>query len=342
MELGLLLDVLGVEVAGRVVPRRNAPDPALFLGSGKVDEVAAFAKEVGASLLVVDAFLSPTQLSLLRRRTGLEIWDRAFVIMKVFQRGAKTAEAKLQVELAQCRYEIPYLKGLGHQMSRPGGGIGTRGPGETEFERHRRKLERRVLSIEKKLEEVRSRREKIRERRRRAGLRTVALVGYTNSGKSTLLKRLSKDESLYEANQLFSTLDTSSRRVRLPSGSFVLMSDTVGFIRKLPPTLVAAFRATLEEVCQSDLLLILLDASDVDPMERLRVVNGVLADIGAEELPRLIALNKKDLVGEEIGSLETILKAQGYPVCSISALSGEGMDEMLVLVERLLEESGGR
>ena len=255
-ELVMLLENLRIPTVARVVQNRVVPDPASFIGSGKAEEIKDFAAKTGATLLVVDDFLSPTQKSNLQKITSLQVWDRAFVIMKIFENRAHTAEAKLQVELAQYRYEIPSLKGLGHQMSRTGGGIGTRGPGETEFERHRRKLERRIKGITERLEEVRKRRRERRDKRRRDGVPLVALVGYTNSGKSTLLKALSKDETIISANQLFSTLDTVVRRVSYRDGGGFLLSDTVGFIRKLPPELVAAFRATLEEVSGAALLLL--------------------------------------------------------------------------------------
>ncbi len=192
-ELVMLLENLDIPTVARVTQKRSAPDPASFVGAGKAEEIRDFAQKSEATLLVVDDFLSPTQKSNLQKLTSMTVWDRAFVIMKIFESRAHTAEAKLQVELAQYRYEIPSLKGLGHQMSRTGGGIGTRGPGETEFERHRRKLERRIKSITSRLEEVKERRRDRRDRRRKDGLFTAALVGYTNSGKSTLLRSLSRD-----------------------------------------------------------------------------------------------------------------------------------------------------
>ena len=242
-ELVMLLENIGVPVAARVVQKRKIPDPAHFIGAGKALEIKEYALPNEVTHLVVDDFLSPTQKSNLQKVTGLQVWDRAFVIMKIFESRAHTAEAKLQVELAQYRYEIPSLKGLGHQMSRTGGGIGTRGPGETEFERHRRKLDRRMKSIEQRLDDVRKRREERRDRRRRDGVPVAALVGYTNSGKSTLLQALSKDAGIVAKDQLFSTLDTVVRKISYRGGEgHFLLSDTVGFIRKLPPALVAAFR----------------------------------------------------------------------------------------------------
>ena len=339
-ELAMLLQNLGVPTEARVVQHKEAPDPASFLGSGKALEIKEFAVQTDATLLVVDDFLTPTQKANLQKVSSLEVWDRAFVIMKIFERRAHTAEAKLQVELAQCRYEIPSLKGLGHQMSRTGGGIGTRGPGETEFERHRRKLERRIKNITERLEEVRRRRGERRERRRKDGAPLAALVGYTNSGKSTLLKALSKDETILSANQLFSTLDTVVRRINFRSGGSFLLSDTVGFIRKLPPELVAAFRATLEETAGADLLLLVLDASEEDPQEHLAVVLATLRELNADELPRVIVLNKMDLASGNAEAVAAELRAAGETVAETCAVTGQGFAELLDVIKKRLDENG--
>ena len=344
-ELVMLLENLRIPTVARVVQNRVVPDPASFIGSGKAEEIKDFAAKTGATLLVVDDFLSPTQKSNLQKITSLQVWDRAFVIMKIFENRAHTAEAKLQVELAQYRYEIPSLKGLGHQMSRTGGGIGTRGPGETEFERHRRKLERRIKGITERLEEVRKRRRERRDKRRRDGVPLVALVGYTNSGKSTLLKALSKDETIISANQLFSTLDTVVRRVSYRDGGGFLLSDTVGFIRKLPPELVAAFRATLEEVSGAALLLLVLDSSDKDPVESFDIVIETLKELDADKLPRITVLNKIDKTGEYTEFIRMELRSRGEDTVRVCALTGDGFTELLSKVkERLGEEaySSGR
>ena len=344
-ELVMLLENLRIPTVARVVQNRVVPDPASFIGSGKAEEIKDFAAKTGATLLVVDDFLSPTQKSNLQKITSLQVWDRAFVIMKIFENRAHTAEAKLQVELAQYRYEIPSLKGLGHQMSRTGGGIGTRGPGETEFERHRRKLERRIKGITERLEEVRKRRRERRDKRRRDGVPLVALVGYTNSGKSTLLKALSKDETIISANQLFSTLDTVVRRVSYRDGGGFLLSDTVGFIRKLPPELVAAFRATLEEVSGAALLLLVLDSSDKDPVESFDIVIETLKELDADKLPRITVQNKIDKTGEYTEFIRMELRSRGEDTVLVCALTGDGFTELLSKVkERLGEEaySSGR
>lgn len=340
-ELALLLSNLGVPVLGRALQKRRSPDPYMFLGRGKVEEIKDFAVHAGANLLAVDEALTPTQRSNLRKATGLEVWDRAFTIMMIFEQRAVTAEAKLQVELAKLRYEIPSLKGLGHQMSRLGGGIGTRGPGETEFERHRRKLERRIKFIEKNLSEVRKRRSLGRYRRSRDGMPVASLVGYTNGGKSTLLRALSKDFGIVGEDKLFATLDTVTRRVDRPGGAGFLLSDTVGFIRKLPPELIAAFRATLEEVTNASLLLVVLDASDAEPMKNFEVVLETLDEIGAGGMPRIVVLNKTDLAAEESVFVAAGLASKGEDVVRISALNGDGLADLVRRVGERLEELDG-
>lgn len=336
-ELILLLKNIDVPVAARVLQKRRMPDPSSFLGGGKAQEIKEYAEPNEITHLVVDDFLTPTQKSNLQKLTGLFVWDRAFVIMKIFESRAHTAEAKLQVELAQYRYEIPSLKGLGHQMSRTGGGIGTRGPGETEFERHRRKLDRRMKSIARRLEDVRRRREERRDRRRREGVPLAALVGYTNSGKSTLLRALSKDAGIVAKDQLFSTLDTVVRRIAYRDGGSFLLSDTVGFIRKLPPELIAAFRATLEEAANADLLLLVLDSSDKDPVETLDIVLDTLRGLGAEGLPRVVVLNKIDKSGEAAESVAVELRARGERVVCVCALDRRGFDELLAEIKEIFE-----
>lgn len=340
-ELAVLLENLDITTVARVVQKRDSPSLAIFIGSGKALEIKDFAEKSDAAILVIDDFLSPTQRSNLQKMTALLVWDRAFVIMKVFESRAHTTEAKLQVELAQCRYEIPGLKGLGHQMSRTGGGIGTRGPGETEWERHRRKLERRIKGITARLEEVRQRRGERRARRKRNGAPTAVLVGYTNSGKSTLLRTLSKDVTIRSANQLFSTLDLVARKINFSDGGSFIISDTVGFIRKLPLDLVAAFRATLEETASADLLLIVLDASVKDPAENLDIVIDTLRKIEADDRPRIVLLNKIDKLYSEKEFIMTEIRARGEDVIAISALNGEGLDELLALIKERFKAQGG-
>ncbi len=333
-ELVMLLENLNIPTVARVTQKRNTPDPSTFIGSGKAEEIKDFALKSEATLLVIDDFLNPTQKSNLQKLTAMTVWDRSFVIMKIFESRAHTSEAKLQVELAQYRYEIPSLKGLGHQMSRTGGGIGTRGPGETEFERHRRKIERRIKSITLRLDEVKKRRRDRRDRRKKNRVFTVALVGYTNSGKSTLLRSLSKDFGILVANQLFSTLDTVVRKISFREGGSFLLSDTVGFIRKLPPELVAAFRATLEEVSSADLLLLVIDSSDKDPIGHMEIVLKTLIELEAEDLPRIVVLNKIDKARSETDFIAMELRAMDEEIVRVCALTGEGFEELLATIEK--------
>jgi len=337
-ELTLLLANLGITVVGRVDQKRTSPDPATFIGKGKLYEMKALISNLDASLVVCNDSLLPTQLHNIRSILEVEVWDRPFVIMKIFEARAYSAEAKLQVELALCKYEIPLLKGLGRQMSQPGGGIGTRGPGETEFERHRRKLERRAKTLQHKLEKVRKSRFNSRKRRKRNDIPTIAIVGYTNSGKSTLLRALCHDDEIYCADKLFATLDPKIRRVKLPSGKFALFADTVGFIRKLPIELVAAFRATLEEVSEADLLLIVIDPLDKDPLESLTVVEETLNQIGAACIPRIIVLNKVDMIdsGQLEALLERLAMRSGSEVVPVSALRKFNVSSLLKRIESSL------
>ena len=336
-ELSLLLASLEVKTVGSAIQKRLAPDPATLIGSGKAEELRDFCRARNAGTLVFNEPLSPIQKNKLEKLCGVKVWDRPFVIMKIFERRAHTAEAKLQVELALTRYEIPHLKGLGLQMSRTGAGIGTRGPGETEFERHRRKLERKAREITKKLENVRKQRRLVRDRREKMGVSTVSLVGYTNSGKSTLLRALSGDGSIVAENRLFSTLDTAVRRIALRGGGNILLSDTVGFIRSLPPDLVAAFRATLEEISAAELLLLVLDASAEDALETYSVIIDTLSDIDCLDLPRIVVLNKTDLAAEQdVAVLALRLHALGEDTVPLSALHGEGLKDLLDAVERVL------
>jgi len=342
-EMSLLLGNLGITTTGISIQRRSRPDPGSFIGSGKAELVGAEARDLGAGLIVVNGSLSPGQAAALGRLTGLAVWDRPLVIMKIFEDRAQTGEAKLQIELARCRYEIPFIKGLGLQMSRPGGGVGTRGPGETEFERHRRKLERRIREINRKIEAIRERRKDQIKHRIRAGLATVALTGYTNSGKSTLLRRLSGDSDLPVADKLFSTLDPFIRRVRLPGGDPALFADTVGFIRDLPPDLVTAFRATLEEVAAADLVILVADPSSGRYEKDVEVVEEVLASIGAGTVPRIIALNKIDrLDPETVEPIRALAGRSGDRVVPISALRGDKIPELLSVVEEMLSMSRGK
>jgi len=338
-ELEFLLGNLNVPVAARVVQNRDHEDPATYIGAGKVEELKALAGEKLAGIIVLDAALSPVQVKNLKNRTGCAIWDRPWVIMEVFRLHARSSEAKLQVELARCRYEIPHLKGLGFQMSRTGAGIATRGPGETEFERHRRKVERRIREIESKLEGIRERRENQRKRRSRSGIPLFSLVGYTNAGKSTLFKALCKDPRVISRNQLFTTLDTTVRAFRLPLQGPALLTDTVGFLRNLPPALIAAFRATLEEVLEADAIVWVMDALTAESETMTASVEMALKELGAWEIPRIIGLNKVDLLGtEEVIRLERKIGGLGERVVPISAKTGEGLPNLFREMEQLVIE----
>ena len=323
----MLLANLGVEAVQTVVQKRLQPDPATCLGSGRAAELRGAIAGLEADLAVSNEPLSPRQMHELRALGGCDVWDRPLVITKIFQGRASSAEAKLQIDLARCRYELPHLRGLGEQMSRTGGGIGTRGPGETEFERHRRKLERRERDLSRQLGRVQAARGGQRKRRARSGMTTVAFVGYTNCGKTTLVASLSGDRALHGEDKLFATLDTAIRRVRLPSGRLILAGDTVGFIRRLPPELVASFRATLEEVAEAGVLAV--------------VMGKILADLGASDRIGVLVLNKIDRVPEgDAAKAVLALSKHGFPVCCTSALTGRGLDELLTALDGLTERRG--
>lgn len=355
-ELALLASNVGLEVVGRFVQRRERPDPAYFLGRGKALEMFSRALEERVGVFICDDRLTPGQvrnlkelyLSLLPQRfrplSRVRITDRAGVIMEIFESRAHTAEAKLQVELARLKYELPFARGYGLQMSRTGGGIGTRGPGEQETERVRRAIYRRIRQLEERLERVREQR-KLRRARRSEGAFQLSLVGYTNSGKSTLLSALSGDRSVYVEDKLFATLDPLSRRVFLPGlRGAVVVSDTVGFIRKLPPFLVAAFRATLEELQYADLLLHVVDVSRPDYLELVSAVEEVLREVGVADKPVVLLLNKVDLVGpSDVESARARFRGAGYEdVLPISAKMGWGLDVLTSRVAEILSSTVAR
>lgn len=339
-ELALLLENLDLPVVKRTIQSRESEDPATYIGKGKAEELKNNAKELDAQLIVFDAVLTPIQVKNLKEKTGCSIWDRPWVIMEVFRRRARSSEAKLQVELARCRYEIPHLKGLGLQMSRTGAGIATRGPGETEFERHRRKVERRIRDIELKLTEIRERRANQRKRRNRSGIPLFSLVGYTNAGKSTLFQALCGDPLILSKDQLFTTLDTTVRSFRLPGCGQALLTDTVGFLRNLPPSLIAAFRATLEEVLEADALLWVVDATTSESETMLLSVENALKELGAWEIPRIIALNKIDrLQPPEIEALARKFRRLDEKVVPISAKTAQGFPDLFREMQRLVLET---
>ena len=327
-ELERLVDTAGADSVERIVQRRDAPDPATFVGRGKADEILDASLEHDADTVVFDDELSPAQQFNLERILQRTALDRTAVILDIFAQNATTLEGKAQVELAQLRYRLPRLRGRGRQLSQQAGGIGTRGPGETQLEVDRRRIQRRLARLEKDLRGLRRTRLNQRKSRRRSRYHTVAIVGYTNAGKSTLLRRLTGANVLVE-DRLFATLDATTRRLQLPGGETVLVTDTVGFIKKLPTSLVEAFMSTLEEVAEADLLVHLVDASAAEPEMHVDVVRSVLREIGAGEVDELIAFNKRDTADD--GTVRQLLERyEGSH--AISANSGDGVEELLLAV----------
>jgi len=323
-ELALLVDTAGADVAARIVQRREAPDPATYIGRGKAEELRALCESVDADTVVFDEELSPAQQRNLERLLGRTAIDRTAVILDIFAQNAHTEEGRAQVELALSQYRLPRLRGKGSSLSQQAGRIGTRGPGETKLEEDRRRISRRIRKLEAELRDLEATRETQQRSRRRGALRTVSLVGYTNAGKSTLLNRLT-DAGVLVENRLFSTLDPRTRRLELPGGEAVLMSDTVGFVRKLPHQLVEAFHATLDVVIAADLLVHVVDGSSRDPEGQIDAVRSVLAEIGAGEVPELLAVNKADVEPEAAAKLASA--HDGAP--AFSALTGEGVPDLL-------------
>jgi GTP-binding protein HflX len=343
-ELALLAQTAGVEVLGRVAQRLSQISPATFIGSGKVEEIVTLTAESGANTVIFDDELSPRHQRELEKILGenIQVLDRSALILDIFAQHARTREGALQVELAQYEYRLPRLthqwthlaRQVGGGSARGGaGGVGLRGPGETQLEVDRREIGRKIARLKKELEDVRSHRLRHRQQRTRAGMPVVALVGYTNAGKSTLLNALSGSE-VYVADQLFATLDPTTRRVELPSGRVVLLSDTVGFIQKLPVTLVAAFRATLEEIADADLLLHVVDVSHPRASDQIDVVEDTLAELDATRLPKLLVLNKIDR-GDHGAEID--YTAWGYRgMVRTSATLGSGLDGLLAAVGQAL------
>jgi GTP-binding protein HflX len=324
-ELAGLAEAAGAQVVLRMLQERPKPDPSTFLGAGKVLTLAAACAETGVDVVIFDNELTPAQLRQIEQAVGAKIVDRTQLILDIFARRARTREGKLQVELAQLKYLLPRLVGAGVALSRLGGGIGTRGPGETKLETDRRRIRARIHAVSADIEGVRKRRGQLRERRRKASVPTVALVGYTNAGKTTLFNVLARADA-DTSDALFVTVDPLVRQVRLPDSRRLLISDTVGFIDRLPHALVAAFRATLEEVADADLILHVIDASAPDRERRMNAVHRVLADVGALDVPLVEVYNKCDqLTREECGRLQDLNPAA---LC-ISALAREGIDEVI-------------
>jgi len=324
----------GGQVAAELLQRRARPDPATLIGAGKVEEIAGVAASVEADLVLFDHDLTPTQLRNLEAALPCRVLDRTQLILDIFARHARTREGQLQVELAQLEYMLPRLSGKGKAMSQLGGGIGTRGPGETKLETDRRQIKRRIDHLKTELDAVRSVRKQQRQRRESVPVPTVALVGYTNAGKSTLFNQLTGAEVL-QSPRMFATLDPKLRAIELPSRRKVLLSDTVGFIRNLPHTLVTSFRATLEEVVQAEVLLHIRDAASTYGAEQKSQVERVLGELESLGKPRIEVLNKIDLLGEHErqGLLE---RTEASGEVAVSARTGEGMDALLKAIDHAL------
>ncbi len=332
-ELSRLLDTAGGETFATVVQSKDSPDPRTYIGSGKLKELAELCENNCIELVVFDVELSPSQIRNIEDALGegVRVIDRSMLILDIFAKHATTGEGKLQVELAQLKYTAPRLMGKGTELSRLGGGIGTRGPGETKLESDRRHLKRRVEALEAELEALDRTRSVMRAARNKSGITKAAIVGYTNAGKSTLLNRLT-DAGILAEDKLFATLDPTTRKFELPSGEKMLLTDTVGFIRKLPHHLIKAFKSTLDEAVFADVLIILIDASDPECAEHLKVSEDLLSELGADGKPTLYVFNKCDKEASELPVISSNIEKDS--IVYISAKTGEGVD---LLVEKLEE-----
>jgi GTPase len=333
-ELALLTDTAGSDTVASELVRRDRLDPAYLIGSGKADELAEVLGALDADVVVFDHELSPAQQRNLQKRFEVDVVDREALILDIFAQHATSREGSLQVELALLRYRLPRLRGKGLELSQQGAGIGTRGPGETKLETDRRRIRSRIAKLERELAAIDQHRHTQRKSRRRSHVPQVALVGYTNAGKSTLLNRLTSAGVLVE-DRLFSTLDSTVRRIELPDGSTALLSDTVGFVRRLPHQLIEAFKSTLDEVREADLLLHLVDASDPDPDGQIAAVRAVLHEIGAHEIPELLVANKADIADPAALSRIRHLHPEA---AVISAATGQGVSELVAAVAERISE----
>ncbi len=337
-ELERLLDTAGGELCAEVVQQRESPDPRTYIGTGKLSEVRDICESSGASLVIFDGELSPAQIKNAEEAIGgdVRVIDRPMLILDIFALHAKSGEGKLQVELAQLKYTIPRLSGHGTEMSRLGGGIGTRGPGESKLESDRRHVRRRIAALEEQIGELEKNRRTKREKRDKSGIFRIAVAGYTNAGKSTLLNRLT-DAGILAEDKLFATLDPTTRKYTLPCGTDILLTDTVGFIRNLPTQLIKAFRSTLEEVVFCDAVLVVVDASDPEYLSQTEVTEKLIAELGASDKPIIYAYNKCDV--REEGFVTPPGSRDRLGVC-VSALTGEGMEKLTELLE--MTANGGK
>lgn len=327
-ELEELAKTAGAQVVCQMAQKREAPDTATYIGKGKIEELSDFCINEKPDLIIVDGELSPSQQKNIETVTDTRVIDRTTLILDIFAQRALSGEGKLQVELAQLKYALPRLSGKGASMSRLGGGIGTRGPGETKLETDRRHIRRRISSLTEDLKALEERRTRHRERRKKDGVVTVALVGYTNAGKSTLMNTLTNAGVLAE-NKLFATLDPTARALTLPDGSSVLLIDTVGFIRRLPHKLVEAFKSTLDEAVNANVILNICDASSDECNEHFRVTNELLEELGCGDKPIITVLNKSDLVNDVAIPFTS-------KTVRVSAKTGEGLDELLEAIATAL------
>ena len=339
-ELSALVETAGGETVGIVLQNRPSPDPRTFIGEGKVAEVQLYCENTGATMVIFDNDLSPSQMRVLTELLGVQVLDRCGLILDIFAQRAKTKEGRLQVELAQYQYLLPRLTGMWTHLERQAGTsgkgpIGSKGPGETQLETDRRHIRRKIDKLREDLEEVRRVRSTQRQRRQKNEIPVVAIVGYTNAGKSTLLNHLT-GAGIPANNRLFDTLDTTSRLLTVSDTLDVVISDTVGFIRKLPHQLVEAFKATLEELEYADLLLHVIDVSNPEWQLQAAVVENLIRELGAGELPRIDVFNKSDRlpVGE--------IMPHGEDICAISARTGEGIDRLLEMIDQRLDKGTRR
>ncbi len=347
-ELALLADTAGLDVVGETSQKLDHPHPDTFIGAGKVDELKALVEETLADVVIFDNELSPRHLRELEEKLGpkVQVLDRTALILDIFAQHAHTREGILQVELAQYEYRLPRLTrawthlarqtGGGGGRTGSTGGVGLRGPGETQLEVDRREIRKRISTLKNELEKVRAHRSRYRSQRKRSRIPVIALVGYTNAGKSTLLNALSNAD-VYVANQLFATLDPTTRRVELPGGHWALFTDTVGFIQKLPTQLVAAFRATLEEITEADLLIHVVDITHPSAMAHLQAVQATLAEIDADKIPSITALNKIDLLPDPDAARDSISNYEN--AVAISAATRTGLDDLIRAIDSLLYET---